>query len=162
MIWGLGTATMAVLFAEWDHALGDDERASFAWRVEAGGGGAVVVAVAGAALSALCSLGVRRCAGGAGTVRGGDRIGALVLGLAAGEVEISVWGVTGFPVDEAAHLCARTGPGRLLATDVVRALVGAHGIATFVGDTNAAPRRRRPRPSSSAGSRRSRRPSRPR
>ena len=50
-----------------------------------------------------------------------------------------MWGVTGFPVDEAAHLCARTGPGRLLATDVVRALVGSHGIATFVGDANAAP-----------------------
>jgi tetratricopeptide (TPR) repeat protein len=134
---GLGTATMAVLFAEWDHALGDDERAAFAWRVEAGGGGAVVVAVAGSALavfpasSAAVRVALEFSEGAIGSV---PRVG-----LAAGEVEISVWGVTGHPVDEAAHLCARTRPGRVLATDVMGALVGGHGIATFMADNTAAP-----------------------
>src|SRR4051794_7035724 len=123
---------MAVLFAEWDHALGDEERAAFAWRVEAGGGGAVVVAVAGAALavfpaaSAAVRVALALVDGAIGPVPR--------AGLAAGEVDISVWGVTGEPVDEAAHLCARARAGRVLATDVVRDLVRSHGLATFMGD----------------------------
>src|SRR3954453_9328720 len=104
---------MAAVCAEWQQALSDDERAAFAWRVQAGGAGVVVASIAGAALAVFPTA---TSAARVGLSLADGAIGPVPrLGLAAGEVDISPAGVTGTPVDDAARLCASARPGRLLA-----------------------------------------------
>ena len=57
---------------------------------------------------------------------------SIRVGVSAGEVTEDDGDYFGDPVVEAARLCAAADGGRILATEVVRAMVGRHATQTFV------------------------------